>query len=122
MTRIERRLFWRTILLGLSLTLVVICADGVGLLDPLERYLYDFRARNFQVFAPRPTDQIVHLDIDDPSLAQIGSFPWPRARIAAMLDEIKLAGAKVIGMDIIFPEPQEVRYKKLRDGSFLEIH
>lgn len=121
MNRIERRLFWRTIGLGLVLTLVVICADGLGFLDQLERYLYDFRARNFQAFTPKPTDQIVHLDIDDPSMEQIGAFPWPRTRIAEMIDEIHLAGAKVLGMDIIFPDPQETRYQKLRDGTFREI-
>lgn len=121
MNRIERRLFWRTIGLGLSLTLAVVCADGVGLLDQLERFLYDFRARNFQAFTPKPTDQIVHLDIDDPSMEQIGAFPWARTKIAEMIDEIHLAGAKVLGMDIIFTDPQETRYEKLRDGTFREI-
>jgi adenylate cyclase len=107
--------------LGLGLTLLIILLDGLGGLEPLERYLYDFRARHFQVFTPPPTDQIVHLDIDDPSLKQIGSFPWPRTRIAEMLDEINLAGAKVVGMDIIFAEPQEVRYIRQKDGLFAEI-
>jgi class 3 adenylate cyclase len=107
--------------LGLGLTLLIILLDGLGGLEPLERYLYDFRARHFQVFTPPPTDQIVHLDIDDPSLKEIGAFPWPRTRMAEMLDEINLAGAKVVGMDIIFAEPQEVRYIKQKEGTFDEI-
>ncbi|HMB95450.1 MAG TPA: hypothetical protein VKK61_05375, partial [Tepidisphaeraceae bacterium] len=67
MNRIEKRLLMRTIVLGVFLTLAVIVADYVGLLDPFERYLYDQRARYCQFFTPPPTDRIMHLDIDDPS-------------------------------------------------------
>jgi class 3 adenylate cyclase/CHASE2 domain-containing sensor protein len=121
MNRSEKRLLRRTLQLGLLLTLLVIVADFAGTLDPLEGYLHDFRARHFQYFTPRPTDQIVLLDIDDPSLTAIGSFPWRRTKLAEMVDEIKLAGAKVIGLDIIFPEVQDLRIEQDPDGSYVKI-
>src|SRR3954471_15405699 len=121
MNRSEKRLLRRTLQLGLLLTLLVIVADFAGTLDPLEGYLHDFRARHFQYFTPPPTDQIVLLDIDDPSLTAIGSFPWRRTKLAEMIDEIKLAGAKVIGLDIIFPEVQDLRIEQEPDGSYMKI-
>ncbi len=110
MTRNERKLLIRTIALGMAITVLVILLDGIGALDLLERNLYDFRARDCQFFTPPPTDRLVHLDIDDPSLAEIGAFPWPRSKFAEIVDEVHLAGAKVLSMDIIFAEPQETRW------------
>jgi class 3 adenylate cyclase/CHASE2 domain-containing sensor protein len=121
MNRTDKRLLRRTVQLGLLLTAVVIALDWLGLLAPFERFLYDTRARYCQFFTPPPTDKIVHLDIDDASLQEIGRFPWPRTRLAEMIDEIRVAGAKVIGLDIIFPEPQETRYEPLPDGSVRAI-
>ena len=43
MNRTEKRLLLRTLELGLILTLAVIAADYLGVLDPFERYLYDQR-------------------------------------------------------------------------------
>src|ERR1700733_14377916 len=100
MTRSEKQLLLRTVAVGMFLTLAMIAADFFGLLDPLERYLYDQRVRYCQFFSPPPTDKIVHVDIDDPSLAQIGWFPWPRTKLAMMIDELHRAGAKVVGLDI----------------------
>ena len=111
MTRNERKLLIRTIELGMVLTLLVIVLDGAGGLDWMERLLYDYRARDCQFFMPPPTDRIVHIDIDDPSLDEIGAFPWPRTKLAEMVDEISLAGAKHIAMDILFAEPQQKRWE-----------
>jgi class 3 adenylate cyclase/CHASE2 domain-containing sensor protein len=108
-------LIW-TIELGLVLTAAVVLLDGFGALDPLEQYLYDYRARDCQFFSPPPTDRITHVDIDDPSIDEIGRWPWERSKIAEIVDEIKLAGAKLISMDILFSEPENVRVEKSKDG------
>src|SRR5262245_32197083 len=117
MNRTEKRLLKRTIELGLLLTLLVILADSIGLLEPLEYYLYDLRARHCQFFTPLPSKKIVHLDINDESLKEIGWFPWPRTKLAMMLDEVHLAGAKIVGFDIIFPEAQPPRFEMQQDGT-----
>lgn len=119
MNRTEKLLFKRTVLLGLSLTLLVIIVDALGLLTPLERSLYDIRARYFQFFMPPPSNRIVHLDIDDETMEMMGAFPWPRTKLAELIDEVNLAKVKVIGLDIIFPDPAEPRYMP-KDGGGVE--
>ena len=91
---------------GALLTLMVLTFDYAGSLDQLERWLYDIRLRNCQVFAKPPTDTLAHLDIDDGALSQVGAWPWPRSTIAGIVDELKGAGAKVIVFDVLFSEPR----------------
>ena len=50
----------------------------------------------------------VHLDLDDRALEVVGRWPWPRAKWARILDELRLAGPKAVEMDVILSEPQEI--------------
>ena len=81
MHRGERRLRINTALWCLILTLLVVIADSpvFDALLPMERWLYDRRCRYCQFFPPPPTDRLVHLDIDDAALDDVGGWPWPRA-------------------------------------------
>ena len=45
--------------------------------------------------------------IDEKSLAELGRWPWPRTTIAKLVDTLKAYGAKAIGFDIVFAEPDE---------------
>ncbi len=45
------------------------------------------------------------VDIDDPSLATHGQWPWPRNLLADLAITLRDAGAAVIAFDVIFPEP-----------------
>lgn len=68
-------------------------------------------ARIFDYFSTtsppeRPADGPVIVAIDEPSLAEIGKqWPWPRDLHAQLVTALRAAGAKVIGLDIIFAEP-----------------
>lgn len=110
-----------TVLVGLSLTLAVVLLQQINLLDPIERRLHDRRAADCQFFMPPPTDRLVHVDIDDESLDIIGRWPWPRQRVAMVLDEINRAGAKVIALDIVFAEPQAAESIRTPDGRWTSI-
>src|SRR5437588_1023640 len=102
MTRIQRRLLIDTSVIGITLTLFVAILDySTRILQPLDDWFYDRRARLCQFFTPKPTDRLIHVDIDDQALAVIGQWPWPRAQFAEIIDEIDAAGAKAISMDII---------------------
>lgn len=48
--------------------------------------------------------EIIIVDIDDISLDAVGQWPWPRYRIAFLLDKIMESTPKVIGVDILFAE------------------
>jgi adenylate cyclase len=53
-----------------------------------------------------PPDSPVIVAIDEPSLSEIQhQWPWPRSLHAKLVTALREAGAKVIGMDIIFAEP-----------------
>lgn len=42
--------------------------------------------------------------IDDPSLAAVGQWPWPRTVLAQIIDQLKVLGARVVVMDMILAE------------------
>src|SRR3990172_1384235 len=45
--------------------------------------------------------------IDEKSLSELGRWPWPRTTIAKLVDTLKSHGAKAVGFDIVFSEPDE---------------
>ncbi len=49
-------------------------------------------------------DGHVIVEIDDDSLTKYGQWPWPRYRIANLIEKINEAGAEVVGLDIVFSE------------------
>jgi len=106
-----------TLAVGVALTLTVLLGWSLNWLERTEAGLYDARAQRFQHFTPKPTDKIVHVDIDDATLEAVGAWPWPRTQMAQIIDEMALAGAKAIVLDILYTEPQEVQYRRSADGK-----
>jgi class 3 adenylate cyclase/CHASE2 domain-containing sensor protein len=107
---LKKQRIWKPKLfrLGLLLTLLVAAVDWLRLLDGPEYLLYDARAKWFQHFQKPPTDRLVHIDIDDASLKEFPvGWPWPRAYLAQIIDELSLAKPKVIALDMYFPEKQD---------------
>ncbi len=45
--------------------------------------------------------------IDEKSLSELGRWPWPRKTMAGLVDKLKADGAKAVGFDIVFAEPDE---------------
>jgi HD-GYP domain-containing protein (c-di-GMP phosphodiesterase class II) len=45
--------------------------------------------------------------IDDRSLEAFGRWPWPRSRLASLVEKIRAFGPAGIGLDMMFPEPDE---------------
>ncbi len=67
----------------------------------VDNVLYDVLARA----SARPADSnILVVDIDDRSLAELGAWPWSRATHAQMVDRLSQAGAKTIVYDVLFSE------------------
>lgn len=55
---------------------------------------------------PRPVPGPIVVAIDEPSLSEIGlQWPWPRDLHAKLIVALRKAGARAIGLDIIFAEP-----------------
>ena len=73
-----------------------------------ELYALDLRFKHASSAAG--PENILHVDIDDRSLAEIGRWPWPRQTQADIVSILNECGARAIALDIIMPEPQKVRY------------
>ncbi len=118
MTALEKDLFIRCLICGAILTGLVLLADFVGATDNLEGWLYDRRVALCQLFNTPPTDRIVHLDIDDRSLDAIGKWPWPRAKMARLIDEIAVAKPKAVAVDVVMTDPEPPTPVLQPDGSY----
>jgi CHASE2 domain-containing sensor protein/serine phosphatase RsbU (regulator of sigma subunit) len=118
---LQKRITIYSAITGGIIALLVVLADATGVLQQLEWWLYDLRAATCQHFAPKPSSQIVHLDIDDDSLERIHRWPWPRSTVASILDELQLAGPKVVAIDVLFGEPQDNRIEQRSDESYVTI-
>lgn len=68
-----------------------------------ENRFYDYRIKN-QLDMNFRSKEIVLVNIDDYSLQKLGVWPIPRTEHAKMLAQLKLFGAKVVALDILFPE------------------
>lgn len=94
-----------------SLTLGTICLvvllflSGTAILDTVEFKTYDLRLQSRGPVRPSPA--IVLALIDEKSLHTEGRWPWPRSKLAALVDILSQDGARVIGFDIGFLEPDE---------------
>ncbi len=95
----------------LTLTIGIVVLTGVlfvvnpPLLDYIELKTYDLR---FVSRGARPTTgQVVMALVDEKSLDEQGRWPWPRSTIARLVGELTRAGAKVIGFDMGFFEPDQ---------------
>lgn len=82
--------------------LAVLLADPLPI-QTLRNALFD----QYQRWQPRPyVDVPVRIiDLDDESLARLGQWPWPRTRIAELVNRLRQAGTAAIGFDVVFAEP-----------------
>ncbi len=51
--------------------------------------------------------QVVIATVDEKSLNELGRWPWPRSYLGKLLETLKGFGAKAVGFDIVFAEPDE---------------
>lgn len=77
---------------------------------PLLRQAREVAFDEYQRIAPRAfEDMPVHVvDIDEASLRQFGQWPWPRDRMAKLVDRLSAMGASAIAFDILFSEPDRL--------------
>ncbi|TNF98341.1 MAG: adenylate/guanylate cyclase domain-containing protein [Gammaproteobacteria bacterium] len=90
-------------------SLFLLYASGVfrwQFVHHLENLAYDLRI-NFTL-KKGTDDRIVIIDIDEKSLAEHGRWPWPRDRIAHLIDLLfDYYGIGILGMDVVWAEPDE---------------
>ena len=103
----EKKTLNSDFMLGAIITLVFI---GFSLMRPsffetVEAYIYDSEMK--LVWAEdRAVPKVGLINIDDKSLANLGSWPWSRQLIAQMIDLLNDSGAEAIGIHVPFTEKE----------------
>jgi adenylate cyclase len=107
---VSRRHRLRTAVTGLCLALLVLHVLGVLPLPALNRLddlIHDARLR--ATMEQTHDERIVIVDIDEKSLAEVGRWPWPRDRVADLMDRLfDQQGVSLLGLDTVFAEPDPV--------------
>ncbi|HET7436956.1 MAG TPA: CHASE2 domain-containing protein [Thermoanaerobaculia bacterium] len=85
-----------------AVAVTMLLASSAG--DALELPVRDFVLRALPTRAPLAT---VVVAIDEPSLRALGPWPWPRARLTALVEKIAASGAKVVVLDVLLTEARE---------------
>lgn len=79
---------------------------SIPLLRRFENSVYDLR---MQLTLPNhPDSRIVIIDIDEKSMAREGQWPWPRNKLAYLVDILfDYYQIKLLGFDVVFSEPDK---------------
>ena len=93
------------------LMVFVLFMIGFPIFELIELKTYDLRF--LMRGQKKPANAVVMAVIDEKSLDKEGRWPWPRAKIADLIDILNKDEAKVIGFDIGFLEPDENSNLKL---------
>ncbi len=99
------------IYIGLLYTSIIFLADTVpipflsSLVNQLDNWTYD------QIVSlhlrPQPINpKVVIINIDNKSEQQEGRWPWPRSKLADLINKLKQYGVVTIGTDIVMTEPE----------------
>ncbi|EKD74041.1 MAG: hypothetical protein ACD_45C00101G0001, partial [uncultured bacterium] len=78
-------------------------------INRLEYLGYDVQLRTQALTHANTASQIspvVVVDIDDRSISKEGHWPWPRSKLARLVDQLKEKKAALVVFDIFFSEPQ----------------
>jgi len=95
-------------LIGLGVMLFFLFITSTGwfdFTDALEMKTFDLRAKIAAPGDRNPDIELVVISDDD--LSELGRFPWPRDILATGILNLAHAGARVIALNILFPEPEE---------------
>ena len=101
-----KRLLLSNTLVCLVLAALIVAGStlGRGPVESLDRCAYDgaMRLRRASVESP-----VTLVEIDEESLDRFGPWPWPRSRIARLVDRVSGAGARATGLALLYAAPEE---------------
>ena len=104
---IRMRNIWPVICLSAILALLLVFSSWGGWLSAFDDLAFQL---NFRVRGGLPLGKpsIVVVDIDEKSISAEGRWPWPRAKLAKLVEIVNKADAKAIGVNIIFVQSDDL--------------
>lgn len=91
--------------LGVTLLAIWLLFARFSFVEVLGNTLYDFNMK-LTSDADSPSE-IVLVNIDNDSIDKIGRWPWSRSELAKAITKINKGDPKLIGLNIIYSEPEE---------------
>ena len=91
----------------LSLAVLMAAITAVILQPPFMVVLSNGSFDTFQRWCPRTYQPapVRIIDINEKSLAKYGQWPWPRSRVADLVERLRAMGVATIVFDMVFAEP-----------------
>jgi adenylate cyclase len=91
-----------------------------------ESYLpFEYKIKDMMLKARGPlkgSETIVIIDIDEKSLKELGQWPWSRDIVATLLQNLSENGVGIVGLDVVFAEPDNSSPKKVFEKLGLDAH
>jgi len=101
----HQRWFGYPLIIAMTVAALSIALIRPDFIEQIELTTLDQRFKIRGPIAPDPRVSIVA--VDDRSISEIGRWPWPRDKIALLVDRlVGQYGAKAVGFDIVFSEQQ----------------
>ncbi len=73
----------------------------------LERWAYDWKVRLFS--EPETDPRIIIVDIDEASLSKEGHWPWPRAKLGRLIENLfDVYAVDTVAFDVVFAEAETI--------------
>ncbi len=88
--------------LAVLLPLLTVWTVSPGARVALRERTFDHLLRLLPI-APVTRPSVVIVDIDRTALARFGEWPWPRTRLAELIDAVASAKPAVVGLDMLLP-------------------
>ena len=90
---------------------------GVAVQDTVLSGLRGFWIDACHYLSPRTRQSApaIIVEIDEPSLARHGQWPWPRTLLAQLVDRIAASRPAAIGLDFVLPEADRLSPERLRE-------
>lgn len=94
--------------LALLLVTLLLLSQRGGWMERADLWIYDTALKLSTARATQPPADPLILAIDETSLAQIGRWPWPRRRLAELMQKLTAAGADTVVLDIVLAEADDL--------------
>jgi adenylate cyclase len=108
--KVLRRLGVLLPIFSVALGLILLVLDPLPM-QTLRNNVFD----QYQRWYPRPyVDVPVRIvDIDEDTLVRLGQWPWPRTRLAKLVERLRSAGAAAIAFDVLLAEADRTSPKAM---------
>jgi adenylate cyclase len=103
--KLKKFLFYLLVSFSMYSVAVYMNIYNYDVVESFDKKLQDYM---FKIRGPiKHDDNVLIVDIDEKSLNELGQWPWPRDKVAKILQNLTQAGTGVIGLDIVFAEKDQ---------------